>query len=30
MREATIVEIRDFFSMGSREISTDWKLLTEA
>lgn len=29
-REATLVEIRNYFGMTSTEISRDWKALSEA
>jgi hypothetical protein len=29
-REATLVEIRDFFGMGSREIKDNWTPLNDA
>jgi hypothetical protein len=29
MREATLVEVRDYFGMNSTEISKEWKVLNE-
>jgi hypothetical protein len=29
MREASLVEVRDFFSLTSKEISENWKALND-